>query len=571
MRPAQDADSPRLRLLLPALSSGPPVEKLAWVASANDSPVAAATLARDDVSYTVEMRKLAVAIRPFLETEPDSAAPPSSARVPLWMAAAGAVTCGAAVASLLPQASPMAPAAGVAVCALFTAAMASSGLGFAALGSAFGSNAVNKQVVSPLPLAPVATDAAALAVSVACGFEADVSTDEGKAPMRAASSKGASLPPSLCRPGSGQAARAAAAIAAGRGIQSPGASTPASPGPGDATSFPLRALTSVPSEAFWAAPETPAATAPATELRSDVGPPSVMRQAIVPLAFLAAAALGDVAAPEAGESWDVELALPRSSLPVGAGLGSSAALAVAAASALLECRALLTGQGAAAAGEEVLEGSLRVPLRLVNDWALAAETLFHGTPSGLDNTVACHGGLLRFTKVPLSIRPLEIPLGTDLDVIIVNTHVPKSTRTLVAAVRKLRDARPQVIEPIFASMTAIATAAVDILSGSTARKMPFEDVVGLPELVVANHGLLNALGVGHPALDAVVAAARSAGLPAKLTGAGGGGCAFAVVPPGADESRVAAFVERCTTGDGGDLPRCTCVRTSVGKAGARLE
>ena len=47
-----------------------------------------------------------------------------------------------------------------------------------------------------------------------------------------------------------------------------------------------------------------------------------------------------------------------------------------------------------------------------------------------------------------------------------------------------------------------------------------------------NQHLLNAVGVGHVALDRVCAMARERGLAAKLTGGGGGGCAIALIPPG---------------------------------------
>ena len=46
-----------------------------------------------------------------------------------------------------------------------------------------------------------------------------------------------------------------------------------------------------------------------------------------------------------------------------------------------------------------------------------------------------------------------------------------------------------------------------------------------------NQHLLNLLGVGHASLDTVVSIARRHSLHAKLTGAGGGGCAFALIPP----------------------------------------
>lgn len=54
----------------------------------------------------------------------------------------------------------------------------------------------------------------------------------------------------------------------------------------------------------------------------------------------------------------------------------------------------------------------------------------------------------------------------------------------------------------------------------------------LQELFTMNQHLLNAIGVGHPALDRVCEIARQFGLSAKLTGGGGGGCAIALMPPG---------------------------------------
>ena len=46
-----------------------------------------------------------------------------------------------------------------------------------------------------------------------------------------------------------------------------------------------------------------------------------------------------------------------------------------------------------------------------------------------------------------------------------------------------------------------------------------------------NQHHLEVLGVGHPSLNTVYSIAARHGLHAKLTGAGGGGCAFALIPP----------------------------------------
>ena len=57
-------------------------------------------------------------------------------------------------------------------------------------------------------------------------------------------------------------------------------------------------------------------------------------------------------------------------------------------------------------------------------------------------------------------------------------------------------------------------------------------------MIDTNQGLLCALGVSHPSLDRAVSIAAKHGLHAKLTGAGGGGCAFALLDPDVAASKV---------------------------------
>lgn len=76
-----------------------------------------------------------------------------------------------------------------------------------------------------------------------------------------------------------------------------------------------------------------------------------------------------------------------SELPLGAGLGSSAAFSVSLAAALLALSDSVnldsTQQGWLSFGENELE--------LVNKWAFEGEKIIHGKPSGIDNTVSTYG------------------------------------------------------------------------------------------------------------------------------------------------------------------------------------
>lgn len=57
----------------------------------------------------------------------------------------------------------------------------------------------------------------------------------------------------------------------------------------------------------------------------------------------------------------------------------------------------------------------------------------------------------------------------------------------------------------------------------------------LQDLATINHSLLRALDVSHPQLDNICNILMQFGLHGKLTGAGGGGYAIAIIPPTFDE------------------------------------
>lgn len=157
-------------------------------------------------------------------------------------------------------------------------------------------------------------------------------------------------------------------------------------------------------------------------------------------------------------------------LPIGAGLGSSASFSVAVAASCLRLSGmlypsihasnagLLAPLQSANIGDSVLPGS--VALDAINGWAFCSEILLHGSPSGLDNTTSCYGGLVRFSREGGESFQ-NIHGAPALHILLVNTKVPRSTKELVAGVRRLRDRFPNAVNPILQAMNGIATTFLD--------------------------------------------------------------------------------------------------------------
>lgn len=190
----------------------------------------------------------------------------------------------------------------------------------------------------------------------------------------------------------------------------------------------------------------------------------------------------------------------NSPVPVGAGLGSSAAVVTATAAAV---GALF---GLALSKEDIFQV------------AFEAEKVVHGTPSGVDPAISTFGGTLLF-QMDTGFKPLDIK--TDIPLIIGDTGVERSTRIQVEKVKRNVESFPRIVEPIMKSAREIVLRAVDALKE--------DDFETLGALMNMNHALLYALGVSDESLEWLINAARKAGsLGAKLTGAGGGGCMIAL-------------------------------------------
>ena len=202
----------------------------------------------------------------------------------------------------------------------------------------------------------------------------------------------------------------------------------------------------------------------------------------------------------------------ESELPIGGGLGSSAAFSVA----LL--RALAT--------EPLAEVTLV-------EHSLASESLFHGTPSGVDSAICARGGLIRFQRRERR-EVTSIHAARPLSLVVALTGRTRRTSSAVQSLRARVETEPQRWQPIVARLGALADGGVtDVETG---------DHRALGGRMDEAHALLAECGVSTDELERIVRTARKAGaLGAKLTGAGGGGAAVALVD---DPEPVAAAIRR---------------------------
>jgi len=211
---------------------------------------------------------------------------------------------------------------------------------------------------------------------------------------------------------------------------------------------------------------------------------------------------------------EIELA---GDLIAASGVGASAASCAAIARALNE------------------EFSLGLSDEKINEAAFEGEKGYHGTPSGIDNTAAVYGGLIKFTKTEtgpkmerIRIKPVEIVLG--------NSGITSNTTEVVADVRRKKEEKPREFEQIFKNYARIAEEGVKAFKENDTEK--------IGSLMNKNHSLLQKIGVSCPELEELVGIARENGaLGAKLTGTGRGGLIIALTPGKELQERIAGAIE----------------------------
>jgi mevalonate kinase len=194
----------------------------------------------------------------------------------------------------------------------------------------------------------------------------------------------------------------------------------------------------------------------------------------------------------------------------GAGLGASAAFAVAIA------RALLTHAGGPTDPTTVARA------------ASASEDVVHGNSSGVDVALAIAGGVGVFRKRsglrPFACGPLRVLVGPS--------GAPRATRDMIERVASATGSAAE--DARLRELGALCdTGAAALAGGKLAELGATMDQAQI---------VLGRLGVSTPLLDGLCALARKRGAwGAKLTGAGGGGAVLAIAPRECEDAVLAAW------------------------------
>lgn len=203
-----------------------------------------------------------------------------------------------------------------------------------------------------------------------------------------------------------------------------------------------------------------------------------------------------------GQGPDPDLTITiTSSVPVARGMGSGAAVSTAIVRALAKHYAWWFSSQA------------------ISDLVYQTELIYHGTPSGIDNTVIAFEKPVYFVKD--KVREV-FWVGEPFLLAIADTGIESSTKTVVGDLRLRYQADPARYLPLFDRMA-------EIVAGARAA-IELGQLGVLGRLMNQNHALLEEIGVSCLELDRLVVAAREGGaLGAKLSGAGRGGNMIALI------------------------------------------
>lgn len=190
-----------------------------------------------------------------------------------------------------------------------------------------------------------------------------------------------------------------------------------------------------------------------------------------------------------------------SEIPIGSGLGSSAALAVSVTKGVTK---LL---------------NKKIDDDAVNTISFAIEQRIHGFPSGADNATVCFGGLVWFRKESPDlkiIQPVPFPLSSKLakNFILIDTGRPvESTGEMVRHVRELSKIDSNAVEQFLYNQEVLTKELLSAIKDNNEKE--------LMQIITQGEKNLEKIEVVSSSTKSIIRTIEKAGGIAKISGAGG--------------------------------------------------
>ena len=204
----------------------------------------------------------------------------------------------------------------------------------------------------------------------------------------------------------------------------------------------------------------------------------------------------------------------QSEIPLGVGLGSSSACCVAGAAAISKLFGNISK-------EEILKLAIE-----------AEKTIFQNT-SGADCTVCTFGGLMEYDK---ENGFSKIESEPNFHLVIANSNVEHSTDSVVAGVREFKENNEVEFSKLCENESDLIENVLELLKENNIKE--------LGEKAIQNQEYLERIGISNDKLRDMIQIGQKSSFGAKITGAGGGGCIFALTDESNLENTIKEFKEK---------------------------
>lgn len=188
----------------------------------------------------------------------------------------------------------------------------------------------------------------------------------------------------------------------------------------------------------------------------------------------------------------------ESDIPLGVGLGSSSACCVAGAAAISRLFKKTSK-------EEILELAIE-----------AEKTIFENT-SGADCTVCTYGGIMEYDK---KNGFNKIGSEPNFHLVIANSKIEHSTKSVVENVKQFKEKNEEKFSTLCDKESKLIEDILELLKNN--------NIVEIGQRINENQEYLETIGVSNEKLRRMIKIGQDKSFGAKITGAGGGGCIFAL-------------------------------------------